>query len=371
MAKDYYEILGVSKNASKEDIKKAYKKLAKQYHPDINKEAGAADRFKEINEAYSVLGNDDKRSNYDRFGSAEQFGQGFNGFRGFGDFSFEDAFDIFNSFFGGNPFSSRRRRQSRGADIAYKLNISFDEAAFGTEKRIEVPRDVKCNACNGTGAENGELRQCPNCNGSGIAKKMYRTPFGVISQSSTCTECNGEGHIAKNKCAKCNGQGIENKKKVITITIPAGVDNGSTLRLENEGEAGMRGAPSGNLYIELNVEPHKIFERQGNDLYLEYPISFSQAALGAEVKIPTLKGEINMKIPAGTQTNTIFRLKAKGIPYLDGHGYGDEHVRVIVQTPIKLNKKQKELMKELAKDEPKPKLKKDKNFFEKVREVFL
>jgi molecular chaperone DnaJ len=367
MAKDYYNLLGVSKSSSKEEIKKAYKKLAKKYHPDINKESGAAENFKEVNEAFSVLGDDNKRSNYDRFGSAEAFQQG-----GFGNFNFEDAFDIFNSFFGGNPFSTRGNYQKRGADLEYTLDITFEEAAFGTEKKVEVTKNDPCSACRGTGAEKGELEKCPTCNGSGMEKKVFRTPFGMMSQSTTCTGCNGQGRTAKKECGECHGAGIEKKKKILSVKIPAGIDNGSTLKLSNEGEAGLRGAPQGDLYMEIHIKPHNLFERHGNDIYLEYPISYSQAALGTEVKVPTLHGDIKMKIPPGTQSHTVFRLNGKGIAYLDGYGNGDQHVRVIVKTPEKLTKNQKECLKKYAKDEQELKpIKKEKNFFQKVKEAFV
>lgn len=374
MAKDYYHALGVSKAASKEDIKAAYKKLAKQYHPDINKEANAAEKFKEINEAYSVLSDDTKRANYDRFGSAEQ--AGFSGFEGFGggsnfsNFSFDDAFDIFDSFFGGSPFG-RGKRRKRGMDLKTEIELTFEEAAFGVEKKIRIERSVKCHDCKGTGAEGGETKPCHVCNGSGVAKQVFRTPFGMVSQTSTCRECKGEGQTAKKKCPECGGRGFVKKEKELAVKVPAGVDNGQTLRLEDEGEAGERGADNGDMYIELHVKPHRIFERQGNDIYLEYPITFSQAALGAEVKIPTLDGDVKMKIPPGTQASTVFRLRGKGIKYVDGHGYGDENIQILVKTPEKLSKRQRELLEEFSKDEPelKPE-KKEKNFFQKFREAF-
>ncbi|MBU2590170.1 MAG: molecular chaperone DnaJ [Nanoarchaeota archaeon] len=372
MAKDYYELLGVSKSASKEDIKKAYKKLAKKFHPDLNKEANATEKFKEINEAYSVLGDDQKRSNYDRFGSAEAFQQ--SGFSGFGQqgFNFEDAFDIFNSFFGGNPFSSRQRHSQRGADIEAELEVSFKEAAFGTEKKVEINKHVKCKACKGTGAKDSKLKTCSNCKGSGTEKKFFRTPFGIMSQATTCSECQGQGEIPKESCPECHGRGVAKEKKQLTVNIPAGVETGSTLRLTNEGEAGEKGAPSGNLYILLRVKPHELFERQEDNIYLEFPITFSQAALGTEVNIPTLEGDVKMKIPAGTESHTLFKLKNKGIESVNGYGKGDQLVRVIIKTPTKLSKEQKELLIKLSKEdsELKPE-KKEKTFFEKVKDAFV
>lgn len=374
MAKDYYKTLGVKKEASEDEIKSAYKSLAKKFHPDLNKEASAAEKFKEINEAYSVLSDKGKRDSYDRFGSAEGFNQqgfqgGFSGFEGFG---MDDAFDIFESFFGGSTFGSSRgrRRQSKGADLSYSMDISFEDAAFGAEKKIEIERYDSCDACKGTGAEGAETESCKTCNGSGVAKRVFRTPFGMMAQTATCPDCGGEGVSAKAKCKKCHGSGKIRKAKVLTVKIPAGVDTGSTLRLANEGEAGNKGASSGNLYIELNVKPHKLFEREGNDIYLELPITFAQAALGDEVKVPTLHGDVSMKIPAGTQTDTVFKLKAKGIPYVDGYGNGDELVKVVVKVPDKITKRQKELLEEFYSEEKGEKLKPRKGLFGKVKDAF-
>lgn len=370
MVKDYYSVLGVKKDASEDEIKAAYKLLAKKYHPDLNKEKDAAEKFKEINEAYSVLGDKTKRANYDRFGTAEQgFQGGFSGFEGFGNFGMDDAFDIFESFFGGSPFGhSRRRKQRRGSDLNYSMDITFEEAAFGAEKKIEVPKTVVCPSCEGTGSADGKTEACKACNGSGIMKQVFRTPFGIMSQQTMCSECGGEGKVIKNKCRKCDGKGVVKSKQVITVKVPAGVDTGSTLRLAGEGEAGERGSAPGNLYLEINVLPHKLFGREGNDVLLELPITFAQAALGDEVKVPTLSGNVTMKIPAGTQSETIFRIKGKGIGYMDG-GFGDELVKVIVKVPEKLSKRQKELLEEFA-SEDSEKLKPRKGIFGKMKEAF-
>ncbi|MFA5887337.1 MAG: molecular chaperone DnaJ [Candidatus Nanoarchaeia archaeon] len=372
MTKDYYKILGVKKESSEEEIKSAYKNLAKKFHPDLNKEKDATDKFKEVNEAYSVLGDKTKKENYDRFGNAD-FNQGFQGggFSGYGfdNFNMDDAFDMFEGFFGGSPFGSRRRRQRKGADLQYVMDISFEEAAFGVDKKIEIEKAEKCDACDGTGAEGGKTTVCSGCNGSGMSKKTFRTPFGMMMQSGPCSQCGGTGSTAKEHCKKCHGKGVVRKTKQLTVTIPAGVDSGSTLRLANEGEAGERGTSNGNLYIELRVKPHKLFEREGNDIYLEYPVTFAQASLGDEIKVPTLHGDVTMKIPAGTQSETVFKIKGKGIKYYNSDALGDELVKVVVKVPEKLTKKQKELLEEFAK-ESNEKLKPRKGLFGKMKDAF-
>ncbi|MEA3378888.1 MAG: molecular chaperone DnaJ [Nanoarchaeota archaeon] len=362
MAKDYYQTLGVSKDSSKEEIKKAYKKLAKKYHPDLNKDS--AEKFKEINEAYSILGNENKKANYDRFGTADDRFSGFQGgFQGgFGDFE-EDIFsDIFGSFFHG----SRRKAVRKGADLKDELEIKFEDAAFGVKKKIKINKMIRCNQCNGTGSENEEFEPCSACHGTGTIAKKFRTPFGVIQQSATCNVCGGRGRVIKNKCTKCKGHGRVKEQKTITITIPAGVNNGSTLRVSNEGEAGEMGGPNGDLYIQIFVQPHKFFERQGDDILVDFPITFAQAALGGEVLIPTLKSNVKMKIPAGTQSHTFFKLKNKGFPSLEGYAQGDELVRVIIKTPKHLTPKQKNALKDLFNKE---KLKIEKGFFDKVKDA--
>jgi molecular chaperone DnaJ len=349
MTKDYYKILGVDKNASKEDIKRAYKKLAKQYHPDINKDKGAADKFKEINEAASVLADDKKRQQYDNFGTAEGFGGfdfggfDFGGFD-FGSFNFDD---IFNMFTGGG----RGRRSARGDDLRYDMEIDLEEAATGTEKEITVPKLTRCERCKGTGAEkNSDIAECEECNGSGYVRKTTRTPFGIFQQSGTCRACGGQGRVVKHPCSDCDGQGRYNKNVRIKVKIPAGVRTGTQLRIEGEGEAGARGGQSGDLYVFVNVRQHKIFDRQGDDIYVNMPIAFTTAALGGEIEVPTLNGKAKINVPAGTQTDTYFRLKGKGIKSLRGYGSGDLKVKVIVQTPASLNKKQKEILRQFEKE---------------------
>lgn len=372
MANDYYKTLGIDKNANQEDIKKAYKNLAKKHHPDINKESGSAEKFKEINEAYSVLSDEQKRSNYDRFGDAGEQYSGFQGQQGFRGQGFdEDMFsDIFEEFFHATGFSGHDKRQMQGADLKSELEISFEESVFGAKKKISVTKLDKCEKCEGSGSEDEDYATCSTCNGTGMFKKQYRTPFGVISQTATCSTCNGEGQEIRKKCKECNGKGRLKKHKDITVTIPAGIDNGMTLKLAGEGEAGERGARNGNLYITVFAEKSKIFEREGNNLLIDIPISFAQATLGDEIEIPTAEGKVTMKIPEGTQSHTVFRLKGKGIQSLNGYGKGDELARVIVAIPTNLNKKQKELLENFAK-ENKEKVKIDKSILTKVRDALL
>ena len=356
MAKDYYRILGVEKNATKEEIKKAYKNLAKKYHPDLNKGEGSAEKFKEISEAAAVLADDEKRSQYDRHGTtADQFGQGFQGFD-FSDFMSDtgnagfDFDSIFESFFGGSPFRSRRS-PSRGADLRYDLEMSLDESYKGTTKNITIPRLEKCEKCSGMGAENkGDITNCPDCNGSGIQRRTQRTPFGILATTMTCRKCHGNGSYIKNPCSECNGKGIVRKTRKIEIKIPAGAEEGTNLRIKGEGEAGEKGTETGDLYVVIHMREHDVFERHGDDIYVKIDIPFAIAALGGEVEVPTLDGKAKLKIPAGTQNNTVFRMKGKGIPYLHGYGQGNENVEVIVEVPKKLTKKQKELLKEFAEE---------------------
>jgi len=360
--KDYYKTLGVDKNASKEDIKKAYKKLAKKYHPDLNKEdPDASEKFKEINEAAAVLGDDQKRQQYDQFGTtADGFGPGgfdFGGFD-FSDFTTGGSFDfgdIFDSFFGGGSgFRSVRRGPRRGDNLRFDLEISLEECADDIKKTIIIPKLVKCPKCNGKGAESSsDIAQCDTCNGSGYEKHTRRSPFGIFQTTTSCSKCSGVGEIVKDPCKKCNGTGRIEKNTKLEIKIPAGVDNGSKLRIEDEGEAGERGGPPGDLFIVIHVKQHEIFERHGDDIYLEAPLSFAQAALGTELEVPTLEGKSKLKIPAGTQTDTVFRMKGKGLPNLQGYGHGSQNVKVVVRTPEKLSKKQKKALEEFEKEDKK------------------
>ncbi len=353
MTKDYYKILGVNKTSTKEEIKKAYKKLAKKYHPDLNKSEDSAEKFKEINEAAAILADDQKRTQYDQYGTtADQF-------RGFEGFDFSDvmsdmgsSFDfdsIFESFFGGrSPFGSRRQRgPRRGADLRYDLEITLEEAATGTTKHIVIPRLEQCSKCHGSGAENeSDIVNCPDCNGSGMRRRTQRTPFGMFSTTTTCGKCRGQGKYIKNECAVCDGTGVVKKTRKLEVKVPTGAEEGTNLRILNEGEAGEKGAEAGDLYIIIHVKEHEIFERHGDDIYIKIPIPFTIAALGGEIEVPTLEEKAKLKIPSGTQNNTIFRMKGKGIPYLHGHGVGNENVEVVIDVPEKLSKKQKEILKD-------------------------
>lgn len=366
--RDYYEVLGLSKNASKDEIKKAYRKLARQYHPDVNKEAGADEKFKEISEAYEVLSDDDKKAYYDQFGHVDP-NQGFGGggayssadFGGFGGFE-----DIFSSFFGGG--STRRQDPNaprKGDDLQYTMTITFEEAAFGGEKEVQVTKEENCETCHGTGAKKGTSAEtCSACKGSGQITIEQNTAFGRIVNRRTCTSCRGTGKVIKEKCSACRGQGRVDKKVTLKVKVPAGVDNGQQIRLAGKGEAGMNGGPAGDLYVAFRVKPHEIFVREDDDVYLEMPITFAQAALGAEVEVPTLDGKVMLKIPAGTQTGTKFRLRGKGIQNVHGHGKGDQHVVVKVVVPKKMTSKQKELLRKFDEADT---THEDNHFFKKIK----
>jgi len=371
MTKDYYKILGVEKNATKEEIKKAYKKLARKHHPDVNKNDGAADKFKEINEAAQVLGDDTKRQQYDQFGDADAFKQasGFRGFNSsdFGDFATSFDFgDIFDQFFGGGSVfgGGRQRRQpSRGADLRYDMEITLEEAAFGTEREISIPRNEQCSECKGSGAKSqSDIVTCPDCDGSGMMKRTQRTPFGMFSTTTTCRKCRWEGRYIKKECPDCDGTGIVHKRRKIKIKIPDGAEEGTNLRVSGEGEAGPRGASSGDLYIVLHMKEHKLFERREDDIFIKINIPFTIAALGGEIEAPTLKGKAKLKIPAGTQSGTVFKMRDLGIPYLHDGGKGDELIQVEIDVPKHLNSKQKKALQEFEKASGK------KGIFKKVFE---
>jgi len=363
--RDYYEVLGVGKTASVDEVKKAYRSLAKKYHPDVNKSPEAEEKFKELSEAYEVLVDPQKRQQYDQFGHAGQDifgGRGFTwqDFTHFGDI--EDLFrgneffgrDMFDVFFGGSPFgsgfASRPKGPSRGSDLRVDVELNLEEAASGVEKKIRISRDERCSECKGTGSKgSGGLRTCPQCRGSGQQRVERRTAFGYFATVTTCSKCGGRGRVVESPCPKCKGSGIEKAVRDITVSIPAGIDDKNHLRLKGEGSAGEFGGIAGDLYVVVHVKPHELFERRGDDLYLEIPISFSQVALGGEIEVPTLHGKAKLKIPSGTQSHTLFKLRGQGIPHIHDSGSGDEQVRVLLQTPKKLSGKQKELFEQLRK----------------------
>jgi molecular chaperone DnaJ len=364
---DYYELLGINRTASDEEIKKAYRKLALQYHPDRNPgNKQAEDKFKEVSEAYQVLTDPQKRAQYNQFGHAA-FGDG-GPFAGGFDFSagFEDVFgDIFGEFFGTG--GGRRRTRGRGEDLRYNLTLSFEEAAFGTEKKIKIPRHGSCESCRGNGAKPGTAPQtCPTCRGKGQVSFQQ----GFFSVSRTCNQCHGQGTIIKDPCATCGGAGRVRRLHTLSVKIPAGVDTGSRLKLRGEGESAPAGGSPGDLFVVVEVEPHPIFVRDNLDIICEVPISFAQAALGAEIDVPTLDGKVKMKIPAGTQSGKIFRMHGKGVKDVQGYRQGDQHVRITVETPTHLTARQKELLKEFAAlggQEVNPLA---KGFFDKMKELF-
>jgi len=345
MPKDYYGILGVGKNATKEEIKRAYKGLAKRYHPDLNKASDASEKFKEINEAASVLGDDKKRAQYDQYGTSEDVNFGGFDYKDFSssDFDFDE---IFGQFFGGRAES----RQRRGSDLRYDLEITLEEAAKGITKTINVARHEKCAKCNGSGAESSsDIKKCPECRGTGYARMTQRTPFGIFSTTATCPKCRGSGSQILKTCSECRGRRIVERTRRIEVKIPAGVDTGNQLRIAGEGEAAEHGI-AGNLYVVIHVKPHEKFRREESDIYIDIPVSFATAALGGEVDVPTLDGTAVMKIPAGTKSGAVFRMKGKGIPHLHGHGAGSENVSIVIDVPSKLTKRQKELLEEFEKE---------------------
>jgi len=365
--RDYYEVLGVPRTASDEDIKKAYRKLAFQHHPDRNRDNGAEARFKEINEAYEVLSDSQRRFNYDRFGheaTGDIFGRGFEGFNmgGLG--------DIFDAFFGG---TSTRRGPQRGADLHQRMNISFEEAVFGSEKTIGVSRPEQCPQCHGTCCEPGfSPVTCPNCNGSGQIKRVNQSLFGRFVNVVGCERCQGQGKIINKPCSKCKGNGQVMAQRQIMVQIPAGVDDGSQVCLRGQGKAGSLGGSAGNLFITLSVEPHPFFQRNDDNIIYDVPINFAQAALGDKIEVPTLEGEVKIAVDPGTQNGKTIRLKGKGVPHLQDTGRGDQVVRLWVVTPKSLDEQQRKLLQDLAKTLGKAELPKDregKGIFDKIREA--
>ena len=371
--RDYYEVLGVAKDASDADIKRAYRRLAAKYHPDVNHEPGAEEKFKEINEANEVLSDPDKRAKYDQFGFAgvdpnfNAGAAGGNPFGGFGDFG--DLGDLFGSFFGGGR-SARRSANSpmRGEDVGVRVELTFEEAAFGVEKEISAQRIEDCTECHGTGAAPGTQREtCLRCNGRGTIRTQQNFMGMTMQSDSVCPDCKGAGSVVKTPCPRCKGKGKVRRNFKTKVRFPAGVDEGQTLRVRGEGCVGFNGGPQGDLLVTVAVKAHPIFTRQGQSVYCEMPITFTQAALGAELEVPTLDGKVRYTISEGTQTGTTFRLKGKVIPYVNSKSRGDQFVTVVVETPTHLNKEQKDLLRSLDQQTDDTTQPKRKRFFDKFK----
>ena len=373
--RDYYEVLGVSRGASEDEIKKAYKKMARKYHPDLNPgDKTAEEKFKEVNEAYEVLSDADKQARYDQYGHAgvdPNFGAGGFGGGFDGSFDFGDLGDIFGSFFGGGFGGGRRTNPNapqRGESIRMSIAISFEEAAFGCEKAVTVERYETCDTCHGNGCAPGTSPEvCPDCHGTGTVQVRRQTPMGVFATSSPCPKCGGKGRIIHQPCKDCRGSGMVRKKKTIQASIPAGIDNGQTISIRGQGNAGKNGGPAGDLLITITVRPHELFRREGTSVLCEAPITFTQAVLGAELEIPTIDGKVKYTLPEGTQSGTTFRLKGKGIPSINGRGRGDQYVTVYIETPKNLNKEQKEALKKFAETMGESNYEEQKKFFKKFK----
>ena len=372
--RDYYEVLGVSKGASEDEIKKAYKKLARKYHPDMNPgDKEAEEKFKEVNEANEVLSDPEKKARYDQFGFAgvdpSYGGGGGAGGYGAGGFDFGDLGDIFGSFFGGGFGGAQRRNPNapqRGESIRASVAISFTEAAFGCEKEISVDRSEQCPTCKGNGCAAGTTPEvCPTCRGTGTVQVRRQTPMGVFASSAPCTKCGGTGRIIHQPCPDCRGQGAVRKRRSIKVTIPAGIDDGQTISLRGQGHTGKNGGPNGDLLITVMVQPHEIFRREGTSVFCEAPITYAQAVLGGTLEIPTIDGKVKYDIPEGTQTGSVFRLRGKGIPVLNGRGRGDQYVTVTIETPKNLNKEQREALKKFSDLLGESNYEKHRSFFKK------
>lgn len=374
--RDLYEVLGLQKGASDDEIKKAYRKLAKKYHPDLNPgDKEAEKKMKEVNGAYEVLSDAEKKARYDQYGFAGidpnyAGGAGGGGFGGFQDF---DLGDIFGSMFGGG-FGGQQTRQNgprKGENLRITLQLTFEEAVFGCEKSVSVTRNESCKDCGGTGAKKGTSPEtCPVCRGSGQVQSTQRTPFGVFSSSSPCQNCKGTGKIIKEPCPSCKGEGRVRKTRTIRVKIPAGIDDGQTISLRGEGNGGAQGGPAGDLYVTVYVKEHKMFKRDGQDIILEMPISFVQAALGATLTVPTVDGKVQYDLPEGTQTGTVFRLRGSGVPSVNGRGRGDQYVKVNVEIPRNLNHEQKELLRKFDEATGDSCYSERGGFFKKMKDLF-
>ncbi|MGN0453338.1 MAG: molecular chaperone DnaJ [Ruminococcus sp.] len=376
--RDYYEVMGVQKGASDDEIKKAYRQLAKKYHPDLNPDNAEAEaKFKELNEAYEVLSDKDKRARYDQFGHAgvdPNYGAG-----GYGGSPFTqdvDFSDIFNSVFGGfGGFGGRRgsnpNAARRGADVETSVTITFDEAAKGCKKEINYNAVVTCSECNGTGAQRGTSpKTCPACQGRGQVNTQQRTPFGVVQTTRVCDACKGKGKIIETPCKACSGNGRNKKTRKIEINIPAGVNNDQVLNVSGQGSSGINGGPAGDVHVYVSVKPHPIFERRGDDVWCEVPLTYTQAALGAEITVPTIDGKVSYSVHDGTQPGDIFKLKGKGIPHLNGRGRGDQYVKVTVDVPKNLSAKQKDLLRQFEAASSEKNYAKRKSFSDVIKKIF-
>jgi len=373
--RDYYEVLGLQKGASEEEIKKAYKKLARKYHPDMNPgDKTAEEKFKEVNEANEILSDPQKKARYDQFGFAgvdPSYGAGTGGYGGGMDFDFGDLGDLFGSFFGGGFGGSSRANPNaptRGESLRTSVNITFEEACFGCEKDVIIERVEQCETCKGSGCEAGTTAEiCPDCKGRGMVQQRHQTPLGFMSTSAPCSRCGGRGKIIHKPCKTCGGRGMARKRKTLKVSIPAGIDNGQTISLRGQGNAGKNGGPAGDLLIVISVRQHEIFRREGTSILCEAPITFAQAALGAELEIPTIDGKVKYAIPEGTQSGDVFRLKGKGVPGIGGRARGDQYVTVYIETPRNLTKEQKAALKKFSELLGEKNYEESKSFFGKFK----
>lgn len=372
--KDLYEALGLQKGASDEEIKKAYRKLAKKYHPDLNPgDKTAEEKMKEVNAAYEILSDPEKKARYDQFGHAgvdPSYGGGGGQYSGFEDF---DLGSIFDSFFGGGMGGGQTRRSGprKGESIRASVTLTFEEAAFGCQKQITVNRVETCPDCGGSGAKAGTSAEtCPDCHGTGQIKTTQRTILGMMSTSSPCSRCRGTGKIIKDPCPSCQGAGSLRKQRMITVQIPAGIDHGQTISVRGEGNAGQNGGPAGDIFVTVNVTPHEIFKRRGQDVMVELPVTFVQAALGAELEAPSIDGKISYNMPEGTQPDTVFRIRGKGIPNLNGRGRGDQFIKVKIEIPRNLTREQKDILRQFEETAGDAQFGEKKGFFEKMKDLF-